>query len=278
MSRKFQNKLKSKTNTKKPNIKNKNHTNNNYTYIYGTHASKAALLNKNRKILNIYISKNKLEYFKIWLKENSADLILTKISILDLDEQIIKKANIPSDVNHQGIILECHKLSKYLLEDYINHIEKSKNQQALFIMLDQVTDPHNIGAILRSASAFNADGVILHRFNSPEESGAMAKSACGSMEKIPLFYVDNLVNTQKLLQKHGFWNIAMIADGDKKISNIEFSDKTLLIFGSEGKGVRRLVLENCDITANIPMSSNTESINISNAVSITLYEHFTHSS
>ena len=139
-------------------------------------------------------------------------------------------------------------------------------------MLDQVTDPHNIGAILRSAAAFEAAAVILPDANAPEESGTLAKSACGGLEIVPLIRVPNLVRAIETLKKVGFWVIGLDGSAKKTMAQDKLPAKTVFILGSEGDGLRRLTAENCDYMLKLPISDKMESLNVSNAAAIALYE------
>ena len=140
------------------------------------------------------------------------------------------------------------------------------------VILDQVTDPHNIGAIVRSAAAFSADAVILTEYNSPSENNTIVKCAAGACESVPLVKVTNLASCMKTLKKEGYWIIGLDGHTETELNQSIFSDKIALVLGSEGTGMRKLTKDNCDYIAKIKISSNLESLNVSNAAAIALYE------
>jgi 23S rRNA (guanosine2251-2'-O)-methyltransferase len=171
----------------------------------------------------------------------------------------------PQGQTHQGVALEVAPLPA---ADVTAMLDSGQP----LLMLDQVTDPQNIGAILRSAAAFGAGGVILQEKHSPRESTALAKTAAGALEVVPLLYVTNLSRTIVEAQQSGYWVIGL--DGDAAhptLAACKPQSKTLLVLGAEGTGLRRLVAEHCDQLARLPISAKMESLNVSNAAAIALY-------
>ena len=144
--------------------------------------------------------------------------------------------------------------------------------QCHLLILDQVTDPQNIGAIIRSCAAFETLGLVVQDKNSPLESGAMDKAAAGTIEFVPVARVTNLSRAIETLKDNGFWVMGMDGYADTTIDKINKSGKIAIVMGSEGKGMRRLVQENCDSSVKLPISSNVESLNVSTAAAIALYE------
>ena len=140
--------------------------------------------------------------------------------------------------------------------------------------MDQVTDPHNIGAILRSAAAFDAMAVVIPDAGAPEESAVLAKSACGALEIVPLIRVTNLARSMQQLKDAGFWCLGLDGYAKEYISDKKLPARTAFILGSEGDGMRRLTAENCDYTIKLPMSDKMESLNVSNAAAVALYEFY----
>ena len=138
--------------------------------------------------------------------------------------------------------------------------------------MDQVTDPHNIGAILRSAAAFDADAVITTQKNAPEVTGAMAKSASGALELVPLIFVSNLARTMQTLKDRGYWCVGMDGSAKETLRDAALPRKVALVMGSEGYGLRRLTAQNCDFMVRLPISKQVESLNVSNAAAIALYD------
>jgi len=146
-----------------------------------------------------------------------------------------------------------------------------------FIILDQITDSQNIGAIIRSAAAFSVSGIIMLDKNSPNENSTLSKAAVGTLEKVPLFKVSNIVQAINLLKKYNFWTVGLEAKAIKTLKEISetskiFSGNLALVMGSESKGIRKLIKNNCDITAKIEIKNSVESLNVSVALAISLYE------
>ena len=227
--------------------------------IYGRHAVLSALANPKRHIEKVLCT-----------KENAAEI--AKISVIPpqiVDRKEIDKL-LSSDAVHQGFALFCSRLSSPSLEEII---DKANEQTSCHVLiLDQVTDPQNIGAIIRSAVAFNTLALIVQDKNSPLENGAMDKAAAGMIEHLPIVRVTNLSRAIEKLKEAGFWTIGMDGYAKTTIDKLDSSGKTAIIMGSEGKGMRRLVEENCDIAVRLPISPLTESLNVATAAAITLYE------
>lgn len=227
--------------------------------LYGRHAVLAALKNPKRQI-------NKI----LCVKENAEEI--RKVS--KLAPQVVERKEIDklvgADAVHQGFALFCQRLNNYTIDDIINMAEEQKNCHIL--ILDQVTDPQNIGAIIRSAVAFNTLALIVQDKNSPLENGAMAKASAGMIEHLPIVRVTNLSRAIDKLKKSGFWTIGMDGYAQTTIDKLDSSGKTVIIMGSEGKGMRRLIEENCDMTVKLAMSPLTESLNVATAAAIALYE------
>ena len=163
-----------------------------------------------------------------------------------------------------------NKIYDYSLEEIIEMA--SDKERCHVLILDQITDPQNIGTIIRSAVAFNTLALIMQDKNSPLESGAMAKAAVGTLEHLPVARVTNLSRAIEKLKKAGFWVVGMDGYAKTTIDQLDKSGKTAIIMGSEGKGMRRLVEENCDIAVKLPMSELAESLNVAAAAAIALYE------
>jgi len=156
------------------------------------------------------------------------------------------------------------------LADVLERIEAQTH--ACIVVLDQVTDPHNVGAILRSAAAFGAVAVIAPDRGAPNESGAMAKSASGALDAIPYIRGVNLVRILEQLKEHRFWLVGLEATADVELADVDLTGRMALVVGAEGEGLRRLVGETCDHMARLPMTGATESLNVSNAAAVALYE------
>ena len=227
--------------------------------LYGRHAVLAALKNKKRQIHKILCTKENAEEIK-----KATSLIPQIAEKKDIDKLL------PPDSVHQGFALYCSRLADYSLEEIIEMA--SDKERCHVLILDQITDPQNIGTIIRSAVAFNTLALIMQDKNSPLESGAMAKAAVGTLEHLPVARVTNLSRAIEKLKKAGFWVVGMDGYAKTTIDQLDKSGKTAIIMGSEGKGMRRLVEENCDIAVKLPMSELAESLNVAAAAAIALYE------
>ena len=238
----------------------KKENNKDQLIIYGRHAVLSALKNKKRHIQKLLITaENRAEIEK---EVPNTPYIIT-------DKKEFSRI-VGEDAVHQGFALYCQRLENYAIEDLI---ELSKGKEHCHILiLDQVTDPQNIGAIIRSCAAFETLGLVMQDKNSPLESGAMDKAAAGTIEFVPIARVTNLSRTIESLKKAGFWVLGMDGYAKDTIDKINKSGKTAIVMGSEGKGMRRLVEENCDSSVKLPISPQVESLNVSTAAAIALYE------
>ncbi len=225
--------------------------------FYGNHACFAALANPKRKCLKLFVSQNTFSTLPKNLK-------LPKVEIIDNNkfDLLLNSKTIP----HQGIALEVEALSNPSIDEITG--------SNIVLILDQLTDPQNVGAILRSAAAFDIGGIITTKDNSPAETGALAKSASGALEIVPIAKVTNLVRTMDELKERGFWCIGLDGNSNTMINDVKKPDKIALILGAEGKGLRDLTIKNCDMVVKLPISRKVESLNVSNAAAIALY-HFT---
>ncbi|MBR4106002.1 MAG: 23S rRNA (guanosine(2251)-2'-O)-methyltransferase RlmB [Alphaproteobacteria bacterium] len=227
--------------------------------VYGRHAVLAALANPKRKIEKILCT-----------KENAAEITkVSKISPRIVDRKEIDKL-LGNDAVHQGFALFCSRLEDITLDELIDLAEAKKDCHVL--ILDQVTDPQNIGAIIRSAVAFDTLALIVQDKNSPLESGAMDKAAAGMIEYLPIVRATNLSRAIELLKDAGFWIVGMDGYAKTTVAELKKGGKTAIVMGSEGKGMRRLVEEGCDIAVRLPISEKTESLNVATAAAIALYE------
>ncbi|MDR0484361.1 MAG: 23S rRNA (guanosine(2251)-2'-O)-methyltransferase RlmB [Alphaproteobacteria bacterium] len=242
---------------------NKNH--GNKLWLYGQHAVFAALHNEERKIHKILaVEKYYDEILEILTARN-----LSK-NIIQISDRVAIEKMLPPDSIHQGIAV----LADYLIRENLNFFTASlsESQKNCVLILDQVSDSRNIGSIIRSAVAFDVDGIIFTKSNFPKENGAMVKAAAGGFEKIKLIEVGNLANSIAHLKKEGFWIVGLDAHTNTNINKLDSFPKTALVLGSEGEGMRELTKKSCDFLVKIPQSSNMESLNISNATAIALYE------
>jgi 23S rRNA (guanosine2251-2'-O)-methyltransferase len=235
---------------------------NNTVKIYGKHAVLEALANKSRKHFKVITTQEVYHKFQKQFLQYNIKIEIKKEQELN--------AICPNSV-HQGMILQTSPIFLHGIE----HLgEITSFDKSCIVILDQITDPQNIGAIIRSALAFEIDAVILPSDNAPPETAAMAKASSGAIEKVPIIKVKNLATTIKQLQKQNYWITGLDSNSKQSITDAALSKKTVLILGSEHKGLRELTKANCDFIVKLPMSDKLDSINVSNAAAIAMYEYF----
>jgi 23S rRNA (guanosine2251-2'-O)-methyltransferase len=222
--------------------------------IYGFHSVSAALKAPRRKLIRLYATQAAAERLS---DEIAARGIETQI--LD-NEEISRRA--PREAVHQGVLLEARPLEPIDIADL--------PERGLVIVLDQVTDPHNVGAILRTGAAFGVDALVTTERHSPEFTGALAKSASGGLEHVPICSVVNLSRALSELGDLGYLRIGLDSDGPVAIGDATVSHPLALVLGAEGKGLRRLTREHCDILARLDMPGAIKSLNVSNACAVAL--------
>ncbi len=224
--------------------------------LYGLHTVKAALENPRRKILRMMVTKNAL-----------TRLELDDATLARLQPEIVEPRDIDaltgSDAVHQGILIETAALKPRKLQDL--------KEGTLILVLDQVTDPHNVGAILRSAVAFGADALITTSRHSPQESGVLAKSASGALEMIDQIEVRNLAEAILELHELGYMTIGLDSEGPQEMEHTLKGKKIALVLGAEGKGLRQKTRETVNALARLDMPGPIKSLNVSNAAAISLY-------
>ncbi len=217
-----------------------------------------AIKNPRRKIKEIYVT-----------KETLAEMNLPQnLPIRPADRHLLDSM-VGQGAVHQGIVAKCDPLPPVDLKEFIKTVENK--DRCLIVILDQVTDPHNIGAIMRSAVAFHAAAVIMPEAGAPNETGVLAKSASGATELIPLIRVSNLVRAMEMLKKAEFWCVGLDGYAKDYISDHKLPQKCVMILGAED-GMRRLTMENCDMVVKLPMNPEIESLNVSNAAAVAMYE------
>lgn len=244
-------------------------SNSDLNLLYGKHAVLSAIANPQRQLHRLMLT---LECQKSLLEK--IDQALSKgghsnVKTLTLDKRKIE-ALLPAGAVHQGIALETEALHKKHLEDIIN--QTLGNAKATVVILDQATDTHNIGAILRSAAAFGAEAVIIQDRNSPIVNGTMAKAASGALEHVALVRTTNLVRAMDKLKAAEYWCIGLDGKATKTLAEAKLSGRVVLVLGAEGVGLRRLTRENCDLLVRVHVEDTIDSLNLSNAAAIALYE------
>ena len=248
----------------------KSRKNNSFVEIYGFHAVLAALKNTKRIHQKLIISENLRAKFKN-----------LKHLEYKVNEIIISKKNEFSKIygnekNHQGIILKTSKLKQPSIDEVISKSKEKKTE--LVVMLDQVTDPQNIGSIMRSCALFNCHTIIVTKKNAPDITSSMTKTASGALEIVNYIKVNNLSQTIEKFKKNNFWVVGFDSNSNDSIGKVQLFNKCLMIFGAESKGLRKLTVRTCDQILKIPQNLNNqfgiESLNVSNACTVALYQYY----
>ena len=238
----------------------------NQIILSGKHPILSALKNKNRKLYYLLLTEDSSLFWKEQIKVLNLSLV---IKIRTKDELDLMNNYQP----HQNSILVTEPLDRISLDDYLFTSKQTFDLPQRIIILDQVTDPQNVGAIIRSAYAFNMDGVALSQSNSPSETSSMAKASSGAIEKIKIIQLSNMSREIKKLQAANFNVYGLAFGGNKTISELHHENGNVaIIVGSEGKGLRRLTKEKVDQLLEIPINRECESLNVANAASIAMFE------
>ena len=243
--------------------------------IYGRHPAAAALANPARKIKAIYVTDDA----QTWIQaDHGAALTRRNLTPIVVDRADMAYALPPQDKHvHQGVVIVALPLSPPSLDEWLdNRQDDNQNdaqaaKQTVLVMLDQITDGRNIGAIMRSALAFGAHGIIATDRNTPTETSAMLRAASGAAEHMPLIRVVNLSRAITSLQDHHFTVAGLDARGTADLTGCADEDRLVLVLGAEGSGLRHLTREKVDQLIRIPMSDHAESLNVSNAAAVALY-------
>ena len=225
--------------------------------FYGRHAVIAALANPDRVVRKIWGTREAL---------NALDLppVLPIVYAYGADLGRM----VPSDAPHQGIVAEVEPLDDVWLGDAL---EAGRDDHRPVLVLDQVTDPHNVGAILRSAAAFDALCIVTQDRHAPPESGVLARAASGALEIVPWVRVVNLARALDEIAEAGFWRIGLDGTAEQTLGEAIGTSRIALVLGAEGEGLRHNSMAHCDILAKLPISPRMESLNVSNAAAIALY-------
>ncbi len=241
-------------------------------WLYGKHPVMSALQKKRREVFQILATKNSAAELEKFLQENKIFSAIDKIKIVEASQI---QAVVGENQTHQGLALNCSLLpmkSQNNLFDEIEKLNKVQEKLPVLLILDQLKDPHNVGAIIRSACAFGVKKIIFPDHNFCKETAAMNKTSSGMIENVDLYLVGNLNNLMAKLKECGYWCIGLAGEGAQNISKIKEYKNIALIIGSEGEGIRDLVKKNCDLLVKIPMDKDVESLNAAAATSIALYE------
>jgi len=236
---------------------------NSTFFIVGKHAVIEALKNRKRKILKIFLTE---ESKKNIHRESPKINLLKNIRVHFKTKKELDKYSKNEGILHQGYVAEIEHLEKHDLKDFI----KNKNN-ITFVCLDEVTDPRNIGSLIRSAASFNIDGLIVKERHFPNESKLMYKSASGCMEYLNIFEVSNINTTLKYLRDKNFWVYGFEANGKKDFTEIKWNGNNILLFGSEGFGLKKHTNKYTDFSLKININKNIESLNISSSAAIVFH-------
>ncbi len=237
-------------------------------WIYGTHAVLAALSNPNRRLRRLLATPRAAEVLAPRISEFRERRPAAPELERRTREEIERELG-PGTV-HQGVALMADPLQGPSLAEVLLHAESAT--RALHVILDQASDPQNVGAVLRSALAFGAGAVVLSRRHAPHETGALAKVASGALEHVPLVHVANLAGALEAHKRAGFWCVGLDTKAPATLSGTDLQAKVVLVFGSEGGGLRRLTREHCDELVRVPIAADSQSLNLAAAVAVALYE------
>ncbi len=223
--------------------------------LYGWHTVAAALANPQRHIR------------KLWLTENAARRLADENIETPVAPEIVRPSEIDQrlgpDAVHQGLLAEADPLASPDID--------TLPQQGIVLVLDQITDPHNVGAIMRSAAAFAVKAIVTTARHSPEATGVLAKAASGALELVPLVTVQNLARALTGLNDQGFMTVGLDSQGSENLGNVALRQPLALVLGAEGKGLRQLTRETCSVVARLDMPGEIKSLNVSNATVLALY-------
>jgi 23S rRNA (guanosine2251-2'-O)-methyltransferase len=217
----------------------------------------AALANPERRVRKVWGTREALAALDL-----PPVLPITYADVADLARMV------PSDAPHQGIVIEVDPLEEIWLGDLL---EQGANDRRPLLVLDHVTDPHNVGAILRSAAAFDALGIVTQDRHAPPESGSLARAASGALELVPWVRVVNLARALDEIGEAGFWRIGLAGEASGTLAEVMGDTRPALVLGAEGEGMRHNTAAHCDELARLPISPRVESLNVSNAAAIALY-------
>ncbi len=232
-------------------------------FIAGRHAVIEALRNPRRRVIKIFLTEDSKKNIH---KQSPNRNLLKDVKVFFKTKKELDKYCKSENILHQGYVAEIENLESYDLKEFI----KDKNNLT-FACLDEVTDPRNIGSLIRSAASFNIDGLIVKERHFPSESKLMYKAASGCVEYLNIFKVSNINTTLKFLRDKNFWIYGFVASGNKDFTEIEWKGNNILLFGSEGHGLKKHTEKYIDFSVKININKNIESLNISNSAAIVFH-------
>ena len=225
--------------------------------FWGRHAVTAALANPERIVRKMWVTREAL----------GSMVIPSTIPVVFADVTDLARL-VPSDAPHQGLVAEVDPLEDIWLGDLL---QQGQDDDRPLMILDGVTDPHNVGAIMRSAAAFDALGIITPDRNAPPESGTIARAASGALELVPWVRVVNLARALEEIAEAGFWRVGLAGEATQSFNQAIGQQRVAIVLGAEGEGMRQNTAAHCDELARLPISARVESLNVSNAAAIALY-------
>jgi 23S rRNA (guanosine2251-2'-O)-methyltransferase len=236
-------------------------------WLYGLHAVAAALANPARRPKRLLLTAETAQTLTAALAETPHAIDPAVVERRDIDPLL------PPGAVHQGAAMLCAPLPLVGIEDIPDAPADGAPppSRRVVVALDQVSDPHNVGAVLRSAAAFGALAVLITDRRAPEETGTIAKAACGALETVPLVRAVNFARALESLKAKGFWCVGLDGAAPATLAEQDLPEALVLVLGAEGAGLRRLTLETCDFTARLPIRPGMESLNVSNAAAVALY-------
>ncbi|HVM73654.1 MAG TPA: 23S rRNA (guanosine(2251)-2'-O)-methyltransferase RlmB [Candidatus Paceibacterota bacterium] len=232
------------------------------TYIYGKHALSEALITTPHIIKKVFAAEHALDtHVRTLLKEKN-------ISVSPLKDEA---QQVSKDASHQGVIVAIDPTELLLdLKEFLTTLDMSSNPS--LVLLDEVQDPHNVGAIIRSAAAFGVSGILIPQNNQAQITGAVVKTSVGMVFRVPLVSIGNVNQTIAVLKEKKFWIYGLAMEGNNEIAQEQFDAPAVFVVGNEGEGIHKRTLELCDVTLTIPMHPRTESLNAAVSTAIVLYE------
>lgn len=237
-------------------------------WLYGVHAALAALANRRRRVHRITLTaefeRRHGAAVAAALERGEARTAIERVTRKEL------AALLPKAAVHQGIAVLAEPLAAVSLDSVCR--SAGAHPRGLVLVLDQVSDPHNVGAVMRSAAAFGAQAVLMQDRHAPPETGALAKAASGALEHLPLVRVTNLARALDALKDAGFWCVGLARRAETALAETDLAGRVAIVLGAEGAGLRRLTAERCDILARLPTGGPIADLNVSNAAAIALYE------
>ena len=236
--------------------------------IVGKHAVLEALKNPNRKIERVFLTEDAQKKLN---RENQNLNLFKKINVFYKSRKELDNLCGRDETAHQGLVAEVEQIEEITLKEFIT---ENKDKNINLLALEEVTDPRNIGSIIRSAVAFDVDGIIVKERSYPSKSKLLYKSASGGAEHIKIFQVSNVNTALKYLKTKEFWVSAFDISAQKDFTKHNWNGKNILLFGSEGYGIKAKTLENADFKFRVNMNNNIESLNISNTVSVVCHHIF----